>query len=70
MEFQIPIISIDKKAQEVLDRMTSKNELGHMHFTSDPSGKSVYIDGEYMGTTPLTLIGIRPGKHQAEIRND
>jgi len=34
---------------------------------SDPSGAQVYVDGEYLGRTPL-VAGVAPGRHQVEVR--
>ena len=33
-------------------------ETGSLVITSDPSGAEVYLDGHYMGVTPMTLTGV------------
>ena len=34
---------------------------------SDPSGAQVYLDGDYLGRTPL-IVSVSPGRHQVEVR--
>ncbi len=34
---------------------------------SDPSNAQVYLDGDYLGRTPL-IVSVSPGRHQVEVR--
>ena len=36
---------------------------GGVDIVSRPAGASLYVDGEYLGTTPLTMGGLSPGTH-------
>jgi len=47
----------------VLDRFARTELL----VTSDPAGASVFLDRTFVGVTPLTLTGIRPGPHQLRL---
>jgi len=40
---------------------------GELELRSDPPGGRVYLDGKYMGVTPLHLLHIRPGKYSVLI---
>lgn len=40
---------------------------GRIEVTSVPSGTSVFLDGNYKGTTPLTLTSISPGTYQVRL---
>ena len=45
-----------------------RNEIGHMPVgnlvvTSTPKGALVYVDGSFKGATPITVTGLRAGKH-------
>lgn len=41
-------------------------EFGTLRFSSSPSGADVYLDGEFIGYTPLRF-GTRPGTHRVSI---
>lgn len=41
-------------------------EFGTLRFSSSPSGADVYLDGEFIGYTPLRF-GARPGTHRVSI---
>jgi TonB family protein len=41
-------------------QVTTKYLDGSLELTSDPSGAQVYKDGEFLGTTPLTLHNLTP----------
>jgi len=36
--------------------------------TSDPDKASVFLDGRFVGVTPVTVAGVREGKHLLELR--
>ena len=38
---------------------------GFVDFRSSPSGAEVYVDGNFVGTTPLDDVRVSPGQHQA-----
>lgn len=50
---------------EVLAQLKA-NE-GELEVRSEPPGGKVYLDGKYMGVTPLHLLHIRPGKYSVLI---
>jgi len=37
------------------------------HFQSDPPGASVYLDGSYIGETPLSTVWVEPGYHDVKM---
>lgn len=42
---------------------------GTLRFSSNPSGATVYLDGEFVGYTPMSF-GARPGSHNVRIEAD
>lgn len=44
----------------------SEGAYGTLSVTSEPSGASVYVDGDFVGYTPL-WYGLRPGNHDVEV---
>ena len=51
-------------------RDTMKQDWGSLSVASDPTGASVFIDGERVGSTPKTIPKVPGGKHRVEIRAD
>ena len=47
---------------------TPATETGTLQFSSSPAGAEVYFDGQYRGTTPVTLAGVAPGSYPLEYR--
>jgi len=47
-----------------------KLPLGGLSINSDPPNAEVYVDGRYKGVTPVTVAGLRKGKHFAMIRKN
>lgn len=42
-------------------------ETGTLHIDADVPGAQVFLDREFIGTTPLTAENIRPGTHQLNV---
>ena len=40
---------------------------GELRVTSDPAGAQVLLDGRRIGTTPLSIEGVRPGQHAVTV---
>ena len=51
--------------QTTLQAAAPTQELGQAGFDSTPSGAEVYVDGQPVGTTPLTNVRLAAGSHQA-----
>jgi len=49
---------------------TLKPAYGYLNVESDPSGAKVYVDGDYVGTTPLEDYKLSPGEHTLRITKD
>lgn len=43
---------------------------GKARVTSEPTHASVYLDGEYRGTTPLTIRRVRVGEHKIRVAKE
>jgi len=43
---------------------------GKVRVTSEPTHASVYLDGEYQGTTPLTIRRVSVGKHRIRVAKE
>jgi hypothetical protein len=43
---------------------------GSITITSSPSGAEVYLDNEYHGTTPGTIMAVTAGNHTVEVREN
>ncbi len=48
-------------------QIPSGTSTGSLTVTSTPSQATVYVDGVYRGTTPLTLTGVSTGIHQIKV---
>ncbi len=46
---------------------TALAEPAQLHVISDPAGATLSIDGTSRGTTPLTLLALKPGKHLLQV---
>ncbi len=51
--------------QTTLQAAQPTQGLGQAGFDSTPSGADVYVDGQLVGTTPLTNVRLSEGSHQA-----
>lgn len=49
---------------------TSTPSTGTLRFTSEPEGARVELDGELVGTTPLTLDAVAAGAHEVTFTRD
>lgn len=44
-------------------------ESGTLQLTSSPAGAEIYLDNQYLGSTPSTISGVVPGSHTLEYRS-
>lgn len=62
---------IKQKRDQFATRCVAKEiPYATIDLTSEPLGASVYIDGEWVGATPLELTELRPGRVQLELSLD
>ena len=66
-EDYITIVSLSPGETKTISA-TLKPAYGFLSIESDPSGANVYIDGHYVGTTPLTDYKLSPGEHEVKIK--
>ncbi|MBN2534921.1 MAG: PEGA domain-containing protein [Spirochaetales bacterium] len=59
-------MSIRRKTGDVKDEEPKKET--SVTFKSMPEGAKAYIDGEFVGITPVVLNDFKPGKYKAEMR--
>lgn len=45
-------------------------ELGTLRIESDVPGAQVFIDRQFVGTTPMTAEGVKPGTHQLTLTSE
>jgi hypothetical protein len=50
------------------DTSASAGERGVFAIESTPPGAEVYVDGDFVGTTPIPEYGLATGKHDVELR--
>ena len=50
--------------------VVKKIPFSSVKFSSDPEGARVYVDGRWIGTTPMNHRGVRPSDIKVEIRMD
>jgi len=64
--------SVTEKVEIISDRETTVEVAlgGRLHVSSIPSGAQVFIDGEYMGITPLRTARIPAGSHQLRLAKE
>ena len=67
-EFQ-DILALYKKACTEPEKSPEITEGGTILVKSDPDAAQIYIDGEYMGVTPM-LIKLPMGKHHVLLQSD
>lgn len=51
--------------QTTLQAAQPTQETGQAGFSSTPSGADIYVDGQLVGTTPITNVRLSAGTHQA-----
>lgn len=56
-----------KAVFEAAKARVRKLPLGGLQITSNPPNAEVYVDGRYKGVTPVTVAGLRKGKHFASV---
>ena len=61
------IVDVGKRV-EILAQLKAKE--GDLEVRSEPPGGKVYVDGKYMGVTPLYLLRIRPGQYLVLVAKD
>lgn len=73
---QLPVSSIPRTIARLFGRSTQNlsfelapAENSRLVVTSDPSGCDVFLDGRRLGTTPLSVDGLRPGPARVQIVN-
>ena len=57
----------DGESQEVDANLLTLANYGSMFIESTPSGADVYVDGNYEGTSPVTVSALTEGPHIVEI---
>jgi hypothetical protein len=53
--------------QEIYADLTSQVSTGSLFIDSTPKGADVYVDGNYQGTSPVTVSGVVAGSHRVEL---
>ncbi len=61
------IVNTGKRDGTISVRIGVNENVGGIVVISKPSGASVYLDGRFVGTTPLNLSGIKVGSHTVRI---
>lgn len=70
------ILITDGSIFPVIARMKTKpntsvpDSTGELYIDSSPSGADVYLDGKYLGTTPMSLSDIPAGNHTVLLQMD
>jgi hypothetical protein len=59
---------IEDKTQPTAPTVTK--QVGQLSVTSTPSGAEVYLDDNYVGTTPLTLSNVSVGSHLVKLAKE
>ena len=49
---------------------TIKNPYGKISVSTTPSNAEIYLDGEYLGTSPMTIPNVEQGKHTVLLKKD
>ena len=62
------IITVNGGKTLEIDNVKLTSSLGSMEFTSTPNGAKIFIDGEYIGKTPLTLSKLRPKRYSVQVK--
>jgi hypothetical protein len=61
-------IQVEGLSDVMLDPVVLKPSMGTLNIDSEPTGATVWIDGESKGTAPLTLSSVCAGQHTVEFR--
>ena len=54
-------------SQQIYADLASLVSAGSLFIDSTPKGADVYVDGNYQGTSPVTVSGVVAGSHQVEL---
>jgi len=60
---QTHLVTVANTTETFIVEFSSSTVNGSIYFTSSPSYAMVYVDGEYAGTTPLTVSDLTPGSY-------
>ncbi|HEY8314272.1 MAG TPA: PEGA domain-containing protein [Candidatus Baltobacteraceae bacterium] len=61
----MPIVAL--LACMILAPVSAAQEFGALYLSSLPSGADVWVDGSYIGRTPILLDGLKAGKHTVTV---
>ena len=67
-EFQTSVTLNGGETLDVDASLGRAQRTGSVSFTSQPSGADVYVDGQFVGTTPTGSVTLNPGDYQASFR--
>ncbi|MBN1521316.1 MAG: PEGA domain-containing protein, partial [Candidatus Aureabacteria bacterium] len=62
-----PCSRLPEKDNESSSRKEDKNSVGYISIGCEPQGE-VYLDGDFVGMTPIKKLKMTEGKHVIEIR--
>lgn len=61
---------IEVRAGETTGISASLTPVGYVTVTSEPSGARVYLDGTYIGNTPITEYKVQAGAYEVTVEDD
>jgi hypothetical protein len=56
--------------ENITANLRAKSDLGSVIIRSEPESAALYIDSNYRGSTPLTVYGLQPGRHEILLTAD
>ena len=63
-----PIVQLKKAPPPAVP--ASSGSGGHLAVTSEPAGARILLDGKFVGTAPMTIDAITPGRHVVTLQGD
>ena len=64
------VMTIGPATRLIASPAPSAGSVGGLAVSSDPGGATVYVDGQFVGQTPLTLQRLQAGDHRVRIVKD
>jgi membrane protein involved in colicin uptake len=63
-----PIVQLKKAPPPAVP--ASSGAGGHLAITTEPAGARILLDGKFVGTAPMTIDAITPGRHVVTLQGD
>jgi PKD repeat protein len=64
------LLALGPSSHELIAASPAAGGLGALSVTSDPAGAAVYVDGDFVGQTPISIPSLAAGDHRVRVVKD